>query len=92
MLRPLGDERLHLRLLEEMSQTVGADLVRAYEDGQISSENWANMVQQCRGCAEPGKCQKWLATRETAAETPAYCSNRAVLDELKQNLAEGEGT
>lgn len=89
-MRPLGDERLHLRLLEEMSQAVGTDLVRAYKDGLISNEDWAGMVQQCRGCAEPGKCRTWLAARETAPQAPVYCSNRARLAELKDSLEPGQ--
>jgi hypothetical protein len=89
-MRPLGDERLHMRLLEEMSQAVGADLVRAYQDGLISNADWAEMVQQCRGCSEPGKCRKWLDAQETAPEAPAYCSNSEQLDALKAALAPEE--
>lgn len=89
-MKPLGDERLHLRLLEEMSLTVGTDLVQAFENGLISNEDWADMVQHCRGCAEPEKCQKWLATRETAPEAPEYCSNLERLAQIKTNLTNGE--
>ncbi len=91
-MKPLGDERLHLRLLEEMSQTVGTDLVQAYQDGLLSNEDWAEMIQLCRGCAEPEKCQKWLASRETAAQTPEYCSNLEQLSGLKNRLDKGDGT
>lgn len=89
-MRPLGDERLHLRLLEEMSQALGTDLVRAYQDGLISNEDWAGMVQHCRGCEDPEKCRKWLTCRETAEGAPEYCSNRDRLDALKETLAAGE--
>lgn len=76
----LGDERDHYWLALAMARAAGVDLVAAMEDGDLTQEAWAGLVQACRGChwqRHEGGCARWLALQEPgAAEIPETCVNR----------------
>ena len=40
----------HYWLAKRMAKTTGADLVAAYQAGELGQEEWAQMVHKCRGC------------------------------------------
>jgi hypothetical protein len=56
---------------------------RALENGVISHEDWATLVQRCRGCGWAEGCNHWMATQgEGTASVPAACPNAAVFDRV----------
>lgn len=87
---PLGDEKVHYWLVQGMARATGIDLVAAMDDGLLSSEAWADVVQRCRGCdwqRDGGGCSRWLALQEPgAAHVPDTCENKsifALIDEAR---------
>ncbi|MFC3613969.1 DUF6455 family protein [Lutimaribacter marinistellae] len=82
-MRPLGSLMHHLRLVMRMAKSTGTDLVDAYDDGRLSQDEWAHMVQTCRGCQWSERCPGWLDEHEIAATVPATCPNRARFAALK---------
>lgn len=82
-MQPLGDALVHLRLLGLMAKTVDVDLAKAFAEGEITPEDWANMVNRCRACACVEKCERWLATHEHALEAPVECNNANCLRSLR---------
>ena len=91
-MRQLGDSRLHLRLLSQMGDAIGTDLVKAFESGKIDHDDWAEMVQACRSCSEPERCQRWLGTEDRTTGEPAGCRNRTLLKQLRDQMNESDGT
>jgi hypothetical protein len=82
--KQLGDETEHYWLVQRMAKTSHVDLVEAFDTGQLSSEDWAEMVSRCRGCAWANGCKEWLAVpgQETQAP-PEGCLNRARMAALR---------
>ena len=76
-MQPLGDMRVHLRLVARMAQATDTDLVAAYRDGLLDQESWADMVRTCRACAWAGRCPEWLAAHADSAKAPQPCGNGA---------------
>lgn len=77
--RPLGEEKRHYWLAVTMAQKTGADMQRALEEGVICPQDWATLVQRCRGCGWAEGCDCWMAEQEVgAAEVPAACPNAEV--------------
>ncbi|WP_370644304.1 DUF6455 family protein [Ruegeria sp. SCSIO 43209] len=72
----LGRIMTHLRLVLRMAQATGADLATAHRDGHLSQQEWADMVQLCRGCEWARACPDWLNENETAESAPCTCPNR----------------
>ena len=81
-MKPMGDSRRHYWLVKGMAHKLGADLTAAFDTGELSPEDWSGMVEACRTCAEPGRCRRWLDTREDATAAPGYCKNAARLEGL----------
>lgn len=82
-MQPLGDSRVHLRLLGLMAKTVDADLVEAFAEGEITPEEWAGMVNRCRACGCVERCERWLAAHDHAEEAPEGCNNADRLGSLR---------
>lgn len=80
----LGETLYHMRLLAQMGRAVDADLVKAFDDGEIDNASWVSMITSCRSCAEPHRCQTWLATHETAEYPPNGCNNAQRLVQLRE--------
>lgn len=83
-MKPMGDRRRHYWLVKGMANRLGADLPAAFKDGELGTDEWAQMVETCRTCAEPGRCRKWLDSREDARAAPGYCRNAARLERLAE--------
>ena len=79
----LGEIMQHVRLVERMAKATGTDLVGAYEAGELSQEDWAEMVQTCRSCDWAERCGDWLDGHETAPCAPQTCLNRQKFKELQ---------
>ena len=82
--RPLGDEVTHYWLALSMAKAAGADMVAAFADGRLSQEDWAGLIQRCRGCRWTEGCKCWLAEIDWgAADVPPRCENQALLNRLR---------
>ncbi|NVO54424.1 hypothetical protein HW561_01295 [Rhodobacteraceae bacterium B1Z28] len=66
----------HLHLVRRMGQATGTDIVAAHRVGHLSQQDWADMIQFCRGCAWAMDCPKWLEENETISDAPKTCPNR----------------
>lgn len=81
LLRPLGDENRHYWMAVKMAKATGTDLQSALEEGRISHQDWADLVQRCRGCAWVEGCACWMARQEAGtAEVPQACPNAATFE------------
>jgi len=81
--RPLGSENRHYWMALTMAKRTGADMQRALEDGRISHEDWAELVQRCRGCAWAEGCACWMAVQEDGlASIPAACPNATTFEKV----------
>jgi len=83
----LGRIMKHVRLISRMARATETDLVGAHEAGTLSQEEWAEMVQTCRGCDWAAECEGWLDAHDTASCAPETCPNRARFAALKQRCA-----
>ena len=64
----------HAGLMEQMADTVGADLREAVADHRLSAADYRTAVIRCTTC-------------EGAEEAPAYCRNRDLLERLSNAKA-----
>lgn len=82
--KKLGDEVDHFWLVQRMAKTAQIDLAAAFEAGDLTSEDWAAMVECCRGCAWTDGCKDWLAVPDQSAEIPPdTCLNRSRMGVLR---------
>jgi hypothetical protein len=80
---PLGPENRHYWLAVTMARKTGADMQRALETGVIRHDDWAALVQSCRGCGWAEGCNRWLTAQgDGAADVPRACPNAAVFDRV----------
>ena len=84
VVKPLGRPRHHYWLVQRMAHATGADLVRAWEAGELRPRDWAAMVGRCRGCPRARRCERLLALEE-AANPPEFCLNSKKLKEIRQS-------
>ena len=80
---PLGDLRRHFLLVKGMAKATDTDVEGAYAAGRLDQDEWAEMVQACRGCQWTEGCEAWLAGGQGAAVAPKPCCNRARLAMLR---------
>ncbi|MCD9149508.1 DUF6455 family protein [Pseudophaeobacter flagellatus] len=89
-MHPLGEPMQHLQLLARMAKALGVDLTEAFHRGEISAEDWAEMITSCCGCDGPEGCKRWLDAQERAGgAVPAglplgQCCNAARLLHLRE--------
>lgn len=79
----------HLRLVLRMGEATGTNLVAAHRSGRLSQDDWAEMVQFCRGCEWAQACPAWLDENDNAEAAPRTCPNRARFSALKSSQNEG---
>ncbi|WP_170325893.1 DUF6455 family protein [Ruegeria arenilitoris] len=82
----LGEIMTHLRLVLHMGQVTGTDMVEAHQKGHLTQQDWAEMIQYCRGCSWANRCPDWLDQHETVVGAPHTCSNRQRFAALKTTL------
>lgn len=82
----LGDIMDHVRLVGRMAKATGTDLVGAYEAGVLTQEEWAGIVQTCRGCTWSERCGEWLDGHEAVQCAPSTCLNRHKFKDLKARI------
>ena len=75
----------HAALLDEMAKTLGIDLQEAAIRGDLRIDDISEAVLRCTGCPDPQHCSHWMQGHiEGATVTPDYCSNAALLQQLRQ--------
>ncbi len=82
----LGEIMTHLRLVLRMGQATGADMVAAHHTGHLTQQDWAEMIQYCRGCGWANRCPDWLDQQEAVTGAPHTCKNRQRFAALKTRL------
>ncbi|MEM8729971.1 MAG: DUF6455 family protein [Pseudomonadota bacterium] len=86
-----GPTMHHWRLVNRMAKATHTDLVAAFDEGRLSSQAWADMVQDCRGCTWADGCVDWLAEHDTMDTAPRSCVNRARFAALNEGDVERLG-
>lgn len=91
-MKPLGDQNTHFWLAQRMAQLTETDLVAAMTSANLTQDDWAAMVQDCRGCNWSEGCQKFLAKQAgtPVEEAPDTCQNSERIAALKAALEEME--
>lgn len=89
-MKPLGDTRSHFWRIQRMAQVTETDLSAAMAQAELSSAEWAEMVEACRGCDWAEGCERWLAAHsaESEAMPPRTCRNRDRFERLRAALEE----
>ena len=72
----------HAGLMEQMADTVGADLREAVADHRLSAADYRTAVIRCTTCEGAEECAHWMESHAGAEEAPAYCRNRDLLERL----------
>ncbi len=85
---PLGDVTEHYWLVQRMAKAVGVDLAQAQDLGVLRQEDWAGMVQTCRGCDWADGCPHWMERTQAADAAPSRCVNRDRFEDLRSKLEE----
>ncbi len=83
-MRPLGRIADHLLRVKRMARAAELDLVEAHTDGVLSQQDWADIVQTCRGCSWAPQCDAWVNKVDKEGCAPATCLNRARFEELRR--------
>ncbi|CUH74685.1 DUF6455 family protein [Tropicibacter naphthalenivorans] len=87
--RPLGEENEHYWLVQRMAKATGVDLVRAWDQGLLTHDDWAAIVTRCRGCRWAEGCDHWLDLPTDAdRDLPHSCLNKTRLAKIKATLEE----
>lgn len=79
----LGKLMEHVRLVSRMAQVTDTDLVGAYAAGDLSQDEWAEMVQTCRSCDWAGRCGDWMDEHDQVSCAPSTCLNRQRFEALQ---------
>lgn len=85
-----GDKRYeqHSKLVDEMAEVLGVDLIEEAMAGRWTPEDMKGMVTRCLGCTDPQSCKGWLDQNKAGTdETPGYCRNKALLEAMRTRLA-----
>lgn len=85
-MRPLGPRISHYWKLQNMLRATGTDAAQAFDQGDLTPERWAQLVETCRGCAWTGGCQDFMTQARLSgqnADAPRQCRNRKALDALR---------
>lgn len=87
----LGPRRDHFWKLQNMLRVTGTDAVGAFSQGQLSPEDWAGMVETCRGCNWVTQCSRYMARERLEGrvrEAPSDCPNERILTNLRRTYPE----
>ncbi|MDG1430029.1 MAG: DUF6455 family protein [Paracoccaceae bacterium] len=73
----------HARLVSEMADRIGLDLVEEMQRANVDNEDVRMMVHRCEGCTDPEACEKVLAQGRPLENPPEYCRNANEFSRLK---------
>lgn len=72
----LGDPNRHYWLMQRMLKRTGTDALTPFAEGELTQQDWAALVQTCRGCDNAQGCRTWLGALAPATrDAPAFCAN-----------------
>jgi hypothetical protein len=87
----LGPEKDHFWLVQRMAKATGVDLVKAWDSGILTADDWAGIVTRCRGCSWTDGCDRFLDTPNAGNRAaPEPCLNHKRLARIKATLEELE--
>ena len=88
--QPLGEPGEHFWLVQRMAKRCGSDLARAASEGQVTQEEWVEMVHKCRGCQWTEGCQRWLdqLVEDGTVDAPDQCLNAEKLKDMSSRHRE----
>jgi len=72
----------HAGLMEQMAETVGADLHEAVAEHRLSAADYRTAVIRCTTCEGAEECAQWMESHAGAEAAPAYCRNGDLLERL----------
>lgn len=76
MTRRLGRIRDHFWKTIRMAKTLGVDLATHKAQGTLSDQDYAHVVQTCRGCDWAHGCEAWMKAQSTGRpDVPQSCAN-----------------
>ncbi|WP_439124840.1 DUF6455 family protein [Marivita sp.] len=79
----LGDAQLHFWLTRSVAKVMGVSLSEAMSQGQLTAQDYASLVTECRQCALVENCQCWLGQQSSIAKSPPPgCANAQALQDL----------
>lgn len=82
-MKPLGDTTDHFWRIQRMARITGTDLVAAFNTADLPATDYATMLDRCRACSDPGRCDRLLAAMNARADAPEFCENQSKLAQLK---------
>ena len=74
----------HARLVSQMADKVGLDVIESMQRGELDSEDLRNMVHSCEGCTDPEACERMMASGVPVENPPEYCRNSERLSQWKR--------
>jgi len=76
----------HAALVDDMAHARGIDLEEAAMRADLTPSDLSDMVLRCTTCTHVGECEQWLGSQVGAvSETPHYCKNADVFQQLARN-------
>jgi hypothetical protein len=80
-----GDTDLHFWLTRSVGRCIGLSFSAAMDQGQLSPDDYLDLVRACQGCSHVVPCQHWLGNQagRIPRRAPDFCPNGAALDALK---------
>lgn len=73
----------HAKLVSQMADKVGLDLLEIMQRGELDSEDLRMMVHRCEGCTSPEDCTQKLASGQITDTPPDYCRNANIFEAMK---------
>ena len=74
----------HAKLVANMADTLGVDLLERMQRGELDGEDLRQMVHKCTGCTSPCDCANWLDANAQGSEVaPSYCRNADSFEQMK---------
>ncbi len=75
----------HSELMQSMANAIGVDMGKAVLRDELRHFPYRDLVFRCTRCTHVEACKGWVADQDgRAAETPEYCRNKGILDNLRQ--------
>lgn len=79
----LGDPQLHFWLTRSVAKVMGVSLSQAMSNDQLSANEYAELVSECRACRRVESCKAWLAEQlDIKPVAPPGCANSRSLEML----------
>lgn len=72
----------HAGLVDKMAGRLGLDLEEEVLRGNLRADELPDLVLSCTSCTNPGDCEHWLHENESASQTPSYCRNARLFEQL----------